>query len=107
MGDLGLQWRELVTPPEVDRATPYICLVHVPRRTIALAAWDRAEFVTSSKFRFRNGDVLRGKLRPYFHEAGPAPVDGVCAPDVVVLHANETGPVRVAIKDRAIDGAVA
>ena len=26
-----------------------------------------------------------GKLRPYFHKVGPAPVDGVCSTDIVVV----------------------
>jgi type I restriction enzyme S subunit len=42
--------------------------------------------VTSSKFRFRRSDILFGKLRPYFHKVGPAPLDGVCSTDIVVLH---------------------
>lgn len=86
MGDIAQQRREQVTPGEVDGETPYIGLDHMPRQDLTLSAWGAAASVTSSKFRFQRGDVLFGKLRPYFHKVGPAPVDGVCSTDIVVLH---------------------
>lgn len=91
MGDIGVPRREQVTPSEVDGSTPYFGLEHMPRRNIALAEWGHAGDVTSSKFRFKEADILFGKLRPYFHKVGPAPVDGVCSTDVVVLHPREPG----------------
>jgi len=33
-------------------------------------------------------DKLRGKLRPYFHKVGVAPVDGVCSTDILVVRPN-------------------
>lgn len=86
MGSVGVQRRDQVDPAEVDEATPYIGLEHVPRRDITLAEWGNAGAVGSSKFRFRTGDILFGKLRPYFHKVGPAPVDGVCSTDIVVMY---------------------
>lgn len=86
MGDVGEQRRVQVAPGEIDGETPYIGLEHMPRRDIALSEWGTAASVTSSKFRFRRGDVLFGKLRPYFHKVGPAPVDGVCSTDIIVLY---------------------
>jgi type I restriction enzyme S subunit len=85
MGDIGKQRREQVAPSELDGDTPYIGLEHMPRRDLALSEWGTAASVTSSKVRFRRGDVLFGKLRPYFHKVGPAPLDGVCSTDIVVL----------------------
>lgn len=86
MGDVGQQRREQVAPVEVEGETPYIGLEHMPRRDLVLSAWGTAASVTSSKFRFRRGDILFGKLRPYFHKVGPAPLDGVCSTDIVVLY---------------------
>ncbi len=34
---------------------------------------------------FSCGDILFGKLRPYFHKVGIAPVNGVCSTDILVL----------------------
>jgi type I restriction enzyme S subunit len=41
--------------------------------------------ITSTKSAFREGDILFGKLRPYFHKVVSAPTDGVCSTDVLVL----------------------
>jgi type I restriction enzyme, S subunit len=88
MGDVGQQRREQIAPVEVEGETPYIGLEHMPRRDLMLSAWGTAASVTSSKFRFRRGDILFGKLRPYFHKVGRAPLDGVCSTDIVVLYSN-------------------
>ena len=37
------------------------------------------------KFEFKHGEILFGKLRPYFHKVGIAPVDGVCSTDILVI----------------------
>lgn len=86
MGEIGQQRREQVVPGEVSGETPYVGLEHMPRRDLTLSTWGTASSVTSSKFRFHRGDILFGKLRPYFHKVGPAPLDGVCSTDIVVLH---------------------
>jgi type I restriction enzyme S subunit len=57
----------------------------MPQRSIALPRWGTAAQVQSPKFRFRAGQLLFGKLRPYFHKVGIAPVDGVCSTDIVVV----------------------
>ena len=38
-----------------------------------------------SMFELRKGKILFGKLRPYFHKVGVAPVAGVCSTDIVVV----------------------
>ena len=35
--------------------------------------------------RAAKGEILFGKLRPYFHKVGVAPIDGVCSTDIVVV----------------------
>ncbi|MDR2391759.1 MAG: restriction endonuclease subunit S [Planctomycetota bacterium] len=77
--------RRSVKPSDIPSTTPYIGLEHMPRRCIALDAWGRAEEVASGKSLFKQGEILFGKLRPYFHKVGIAPVDGVCSADIVVI----------------------
>jgi type I restriction enzyme S subunit len=84
LGDVATERRDTVQPGDIDPMTPYIGLEHMPRRDIALREWERAGKVTSGKARFRAGEILFGKLRPYFHKVGVAPVDGVCSTDIVV-----------------------
>jgi type I restriction enzyme S subunit len=74
-----------VLPSDVSAETPYIGLEHMPRRCIALSSWEGAGKVTSNKSRFSTGDILFGKLRPYFHKVGIAPVDGICSTDIIVM----------------------
>jgi len=84
-GDLAMNSRRSIDPRTIDPSTPYIGLEHMPRRSIALDAWDMAEKLESGKSRFNQGDVLFGKLRPYFHKVGVAPVGGVCSTDILVF----------------------
>lgn len=85
LGDVARQVRDGVKPNEVPAETPYIGLEHMPQRSIALGSWAAASDAQSQKSRFRKGQVLFGKLRPYFHKVGVAPVDGLCSTDIVVL----------------------
>lgn len=85
LGDLCVEIRELVSPDTLEPETPYIGLEHMPRRSISLNDWGRAEQVTSSKSRFKAGEILFGKIRPYFHKVGVALVDGVASSDAIVI----------------------
>lgn len=57
----------------------------MPKQCIALSEWGVGDGLESNKFRFNRGEILFGKLRPYFHKVGVAPVDGVCSTDIVVV----------------------
>jgi len=85
LGDVAENPRRSVQPAEIAAGTPYIGLEHMPRRRIALDTWEDATAVESNKFVFRRGEILFGKLRPYFHKVGVAPIDGVCSTDIVVM----------------------
>jgi type I restriction enzyme S subunit len=96
LGDLCAETRRGVDPGDIDPATPYIGLEHLPRKSIALGEWGRAGDVGSTKLRFKRGDILFGKIRPYFHKVGVAPVDGVASSDAIVIVPNDPayfGPV--------------
>jgi type I restriction enzyme S subunit len=85
LGDIANQQRRGIQPSAIEPATPYIALEHMPKRCIALAEWSSANGLESNKFDFKRGEILFGKLRPYFHKVGVAPVDGVCSTDIVVV----------------------
>ena len=85
LGSISENTRAGVQPGEIERNTPYIGLEHMPRRSIALSEWGVADEVESNKFKFKRGEILFGKLRPYFHKVGVAPVDGVCSTDILVI----------------------
>ncbi len=85
VGEIAVELRRQVAPERLVLGTPYIGLEHMPRRSISLADWGEADTLESAKFRFEQGDILFGKLRPYFHKVGVAMVDGVCSTDIVVM----------------------
>ena len=85
LGEVATQRRSTVKAEHIDPDTPYIALEHMPKFSIALPDWETADGLASGKFRFEHGDILFGKLRPYFHKVGVAPLDGVCSTDIVVV----------------------
>ena len=85
LGEVAEHPRRGIQPTEIESSTPYIALEHMPRRCIALSEWGAADGLESNKFEFKRGEILFGKLRPYFHKVGVAPVDGVCSTDIVVV----------------------
>jgi len=85
LGDIGTNSRRGVQPGDIAPNTPYIALEHMPRRCIALGDWSDSADVASGKSAFKKGEILFGKLRPYFHKVGVASFDGVCSTDILVL----------------------
>ena len=84
LADVAESPRRGVNPSDISEDTPYIGLEHMPRRSIALSEWEGAGKVKSNKTQFHRGEILFGKLRPYFHKVGIAPLDGICSTDIVV-----------------------
>lgn len=85
LGEISRNLRVGAKPEELTDDTAYIGLEHMPRQSIALEDWESASKVESGKSRFRKGQILFGKLRPYFHKVGIAPLDGVCSTDILVI----------------------
>ena len=85
LGEVAALRRKGTDPASEASDTPYIGLADMPRRSIALTDWGKIGSVSSRKSTFKAGDILFGKLRPYFHKVGIAPVDGFCSTDIVVL----------------------
>ena len=85
IGDIVASIRNSTDPSILDSGVPYIGLEHMPQQSIALDRWSKAATVKSLKLQFNRNDILFGKLRPYFHKVGIAPIDGVCSSDILVL----------------------
>lgn len=89
LGDICYDVRDAVLPEALDPDTPYVGLEHMPRRSISLIEWGNAEQVSSMKLRFKEGEILFGKIRPYFHKVGIAFVDGVASSDTIIIRPND------------------
>ncbi|MDQ6927424.1 MAG: restriction endonuclease subunit S [Actinomycetota bacterium] len=82
-----------VDPTGVEPSTPAVGLEHIPRRRLTLDDWGEAGELGSRKATCAAGDILFGKIRPYFHKVSVTPVDGICSTDAIVLrpHAENWG----------------
>lgn len=92
MGCLGECCALIKTISKQDERTGnelYIGLEHMPKDSICLRAHGVAADVVGNKTEFRKGDVLFGKIRPYFHKVGFAQFDGVTSTDAIVTRAVE------------------
>lgn len=85
VSDIASEVRDGASAEEIDESDVYVGLEHLPRRNVWLSSWGNGSDVTSNKSRFKKGDILFGKLRPYFHKVVVAPVDGVCSTDIIVV----------------------
>ena len=75
---------EKVRPEEMGDSG-YIGLEHIGEGSLSLLGSGVASDVTSTKSRFREGDILFGKLRPYFRKLIRAPFEGICSTDIWVV----------------------
>ncbi len=82
--------RRQLQPEAMDGALHYVGLEHIPRKCLSLNEWGVAEGLESAKSCFSTGDILFGKLRPYFHKVVIAPMDGVCSTDILVCRATKS-----------------
>jgi type I restriction enzyme S subunit len=85
LGQLADDIRDPADPRALDSGTAYVGLEHIPRRSTTFVEWGEAGDVSSLKLRFRCGDILFGKIRPYFHKCAVVPVEGVASSDAIVI----------------------
>lgn len=98
-GEVALRVGEASDPRNLPKHVPYIGLEHMPRGNMFLDEWGTSEGLGSGKSVFKEGNVLFGRLRPYFKKVGVAPIDGICSTDVLVLRPafNESAAMLLAL----------
>ncbi len=84
VGECASLIRENVDPSGLD-GVPYIGLEHIGEGSLSLIGVGSASDVTSTKSCFRHGDILFGKLRPYFRKVVRPSFDGICSTDIWVI----------------------
>jgi type I restriction enzyme S subunit len=73
-----------VEPSDMDSQN-YVSLKHMGKSTPRINEFGDAKEVSSQKYRFSTGDILFGKLRPYFRKVALARSDGICSTDINVI----------------------
>ncbi len=68
----------------------YVGLEHIPRKAIVLNTHGNSEEVLSDKLKALKGDILFGKIRPYFHKVSVNPYDEIyCSSDALVFNSKQ------------------
>ena len=73
--------------PKIDEELIYIGLEHIEQQSLRINGTGNSKNVISQKYKFSNGDILFGKLRPYFRKVFRPKFDGVCSTDIWVVNA--------------------
>lgn len=71
--------------PDRFNGEDYIGLEHITQGTFLLDGLGKAEDVESNKYKFSAGDILYGKIRPYFKKAYRPMFSGICSTDILVI----------------------
>lgn len=75
--------------PDSNDNLAYIGLEHINQQTLSLNSVGHSSQIESNKFRFESGDILFGKLRPYFRKVYRPRFKGICSTDIWVIRAKE------------------
>jgi type I restriction enzyme S subunit len=85
LGDVAGVVNEPEDPSSANALEPYIGLEHMDPHCLTLYRTGRMGDVKTAKLRFRIGDILFGRLRPYFHKVAVAWEDGYCSTTAAVV----------------------
>ena len=94
----GWRWTTLgeIIEPSKERANPqgieeipYISLEHIEKDTGKLLGCGCSSEVKSTKTKFKRGDLLYGKLRPYLNKVYLSDFEGICSTDILVFPKND------------------
>jgi hypothetical protein len=77
--------------PKLAADSFYVGLEHIEQQTLSLNGHGFGSDVDSQKQKFYKGDILFGKLRPYFRKVVIAPFDGICSTDIWVVKPKHNG----------------
>ncbi len=107
LGEIAEDMRRNVPKGKLSEPRPFVGLEHIPRRSLALGAWEDATDLGSNKLAFKKGEVLFGKIRPYFHKVTVAPFDGLCSADTIVIRARRQEHFAIVVACVSSDAFVA
>lgn len=85
LGEIAELVRTQVSPANVELRTRYLGLEHLAENAGGLLGVGVTDGLDSAKSQFQPGDVLYGKLRPYFRKVVRPNFGGVCSTEIWVL----------------------
>jgi len=90
LGEVAEDVRRGIPKGKLDEESPYVGLEHIPRKSLALDDWEMVTELGSNKLIFHPGEILFGKIRPYFHKVSVAPFQGLCSADTIVIKGKQS-----------------
>lgn len=72
--------------PDMFNGEKYLGLEHIGQGDFLLNGIGTASDVTSNKYKFKRGDILYGKIRPYFKKVYKPKFSGICSTDILVIN---------------------
>ena len=72
-------------PNQNNKSVPYIGLEHIAAEELRLCGKGDSKNVLSNKHKFKMGDTLFGKLRPYLKKIAKPNFSGICSTDIWVI----------------------
>ena len=84
LGKVAALRKQTVRPKDFN-GEKYIGLEHIGQGDFLLNGIGLASDVTSNKFKFKSGDILYGKIRPYFKKVYKPQFSGICSTDILII----------------------
>lgn len=88
LGEIAKLRKKNITPKDFDNQH-YIGLEHIGQGTFLLDGIGTASDATSNKSVFKSGDILYGKIRPYFKKVYRPKFSGICSTDILVINSRD------------------
>ena len=87
-GDMVACVNDRIDNPVDAGVERYVGLEHLDSHSLTIRRWGVPSDVSSTKLRFRAGDIIFGRRRVYQRKLGVADFDGICSAHALVLRAN-------------------
>ena len=87
-GEMATCVNDRIDNPADAGVERYVGLEHLDSDSLTIRRWGVPTDVSSTKLRFRTGDIIFGRRRVYQRKLGVADFDGICSAHALVLRAN-------------------
>ncbi|MAZ28286.1 MAG: restriction endonuclease subunit S [Cytophagaceae bacterium] len=92
LGELAKLRKKNLKPSEFSDEK-YIGLEHIGQGDFLLNGIGKASDATSNKSIFKKGDILYGKIRPYFQKVVRPDFSGICSTDILVIQTKDENKI--------------
>lgn len=88
LGEIAKLRKKNISPKDFNDEK-YIGLEHIGQGSFLLDGLGMASDATSNKSIFKSGDILYGKIRPYFKKVYRPKFSGICSTDILVINSKD------------------